>query len=234
MGSAVKRHLESILFSTIAALGVAACGQGSAPDPTDSHGASGEALQVSPGVTVTSATYHVHNDDGFSSAGTVPVGDSPDVSVTLSGVPVATGYEMDLVATASDNMSVCMGTTPFDVTATGPVTVVVHLTCGIPAGSITVTATTNICPVVDSLEASPGEARVGGHVVLTTAAHDSDNGPSPLAYKWLANGALLRSQTQPTMTFTCTTPGQVTIASAPSDGDPACTDSLAASVTCSP
>src|SRR5882724_5654908 len=108
------RHLEAILFSTMTALGVTACGQGAAPDRADLHGASGEALQISPGVTVTSATYHVHNDNGFSSAGTVPVGDSPDVSVTVSGVPVATGYEMDLVATASDNMSVCMGTTPFD------------------------------------------------------------------------------------------------------------------------
>ncbi len=69
---------------------------------------------------------------------------------------------------------------------------------------------------------------------LSATAHDSDNGPSPLAYRWSANGRAINGQTQPTLTFTCTTPGTVMIQVAASDGDATCIDTASAMLMCSP
>jgi hypothetical protein len=104
--------------------------------------------------------------------------------------------------------------------------------CGIPTGQAQVTGSVNLCPVLDSLEAIPSELRVGGHVTLNAGAHDSDNGPSSLSYRWTANGGTIPGQTQPSLMFTCTSVGAVTIAATVSDG--ACTDALTLTLTCSP
>lgn len=94
-------------------------------------------------MTVTSASYRVIGPNGFSSAGTVTVGDSADVSVPLSGLPPGNGFEIDLAAPASDDMTVCMGTTDFDLPGGGSTTVVVHLECGIPTGGVQINGTTS-------------------------------------------------------------------------------------------
>ncbi|HVW24741.1 MAG TPA: hypothetical protein VHC69_05195 [Polyangiaceae bacterium] len=216
------------------ALALTACGQGGSGGDERSAGAAGQALEVAPGVTVTSATYRVTNPDGFSSAGTVSVGDSPDVAVPLAGLPPDDGFVIDLAATASDNMTVCMGMTEFDAPADGSTTVVVHLTCGVPTGAVQITGTTNVCPVVDALQALPTETRVGGRMSLTATAHDSDDGPNPLSYQWLANGHAINGQTTPNLTFTCTSAGNVSISISVSDGDPACNDSSSVTLMCSP
>ena len=214
-------------------LALAGCGQGSGSELAGRAGASGQALDLGSGVTVTSASYRITGPNGFSSAGTVAVGDSADVSVPVSGLPPGTGFQMDLAATASDGMTVCEGVSTFDVPASGTATVVVHLTCGIPSGEAQVTATTNICPAIDALQALPTEARLGGHMSLSVSAHDADNGPNALAYRWSANGRTLNGQVQSTLTFTCTSVGSVTIMVAVSDGTP-CTDSATVTLTCSP
>jgi len=229
----VTRLIGWIGFSCSTLL-LAACGQSSSGADDRAAGAAGQALDIAPGVTVSSATYRVVGPNGFSSAGTVAVGSSADVPVSLSGLPGGTGFEIDLAATASDGMTVCEGSTDFDLPAGGSTTVVVHLTCGIPTGAVQVTGTTNVCPVVDALQILPAETRVGGHMNLTATAHDSDNGPSSLTYQWIANGRPINGQTSPTLMFTCTTPGNVSIEVTASDGDPSCTDSSTATVMCSP
>jgi hypothetical protein len=232
----VKRLISSTLSLCSMFALVPGCGQGESPSGRQQlpAGASGEALNLAPGVTVSDATYRIAGPNGFSSAGSVPVGESPDVSVPVSGLPPGTGYTMDLSALASDEMTICDGRTQFTVPSGGSVTVVVHLTCAIPVGDIRVTATTNLCPVIDSLEANPAEARIGGHMVLSVVAHDSDNGPSVITYKWSANGRALPGQTQPTLTFTCTSVGSVAVRSGVFDGDPNCVDTLIANLVCSP
>jgi hypothetical protein len=216
------------------ALALTACGQATSGGDERGSGAAAQALEISPGVTVSSATYRVTGPGGFSSAGTVAVGDTADVPVALSGLPPGTGFEIDLAAMASDNMTACEGTTDFDLPAGGSTTVTVHLTCGIPTGAVQVTGTTNICPVVDGLQSLPTETRVGGHMNLTATAHDSDNGPSPLSYQWVANGRPINGQTSSTLTFTCTSAGNVTIKINVSDGDPSCGDSQTITLMCSP
>jgi len=214
-------------------LGAAACGQGPSRGASESAAVGGQALVISPGVTVSSATYTISGPDDFASAGTVPVGDSPDLSIVLGGLPIGTGYEIDVASTASDGVTTCEGSALFDVTGS-PTTVPVHLVCGVPTGDVQVTGSLNVCPVLDGLEASPAEARIGGRVSLAASAHDSDNGPSPIAYKWSINGAPLGNHPQPTLNFTCTSAGTASIKVSVSDGDPdpTCADSLTAAVTC--
>jgi hypothetical protein len=232
-GRAIVTRLIQWIGFCGCALALSGCGQATSADDRVA-GKSGQALDLGSGVTVTSASYRVVGPNGFNSAGTVPVGDSFDVSVPLAGLPPATGFEIDLAATASDNMTVCMGTTDFDLPQGGSTTVVVHLTCGIPTGSVQVTGTTNVCPVVDALQVLPLETRIGGHMNLTATAHDSDNGPSPLSYKWFANSHQVTGQTSPTLTFTCTSAGNVTMKVVVSDGDVSCNDSATATLMCSP
>jgi hypothetical protein len=99
---------------------------------------------------------------------------------------------------------------------------------------VNVVGVVNICPVLDALGASPNEASLGGTIALTSLAHDSDNGPAPLSYKWTANGAALKSS-QPNLNFTCTSPGAVIFEVTASDGDPnpSCADKLSIRVNCS-
>jgi hypothetical protein len=213
-------------------MGLTACGHAPAP-PDGAPGVGGQALVLSPGVTVSTATYTISGPNAFASAGSVPVGSSPDLSIVLGGLPIGVGYEMDVLATASDGVTTCEATVPFDVT--GPSTTVsVHLVCGVPQGDVQVTGAFNVCPVLDALDALPTETLVGGRVALAAAGHDADNGPSALAYKWSINGATIGNHPQSTLAFTCTTAGIVTIKVAVSDGDPdpACGDSLTVNLTC--
>jgi hypothetical protein len=182
---------------------------------------------------VASATYTISGPNGFESAGTVPVGDSPDLAVAVNHLPVGTGYEMDVSATSTDGSTECDGTATFDVADGSTVTVLVHLVCAAPSGDVNVTATVNVCPVLDSLGASPSEARLGGTIALTSSAHDADDGPAPLSYAWSVNAVQLK-QRQQNLNFVCTTAGTVTLKVTASDGDPnpSCADTLSVDVRC--
>ena len=190
-------------------------------------------LQLSPGTSVSTATYTIDGPNGFASAGSVPIGDSADVSVVVSHLPIADGYQMDVSATASDGVTVCEGSTAFDVKDSSS-TVVVHLVCAVPSGDVNVLGTVNICPVIDGLSASPNSLNAGGIAQVTAEAHDADHGPSPLSYAWTINGAKLPRQIGPALAFTCSSAGDVTIAATVSDGDPnpSCADTLSVKVSC--
>jgi hypothetical protein len=71
-------------------------------------------------------------------------------------------------------------------------------------------------------------------MVLNAAAHDPDNAPRAISYRWTANGGVLPGQTQPTLTFTCTSTGSVVIGASVFDLDPNCADILTANLVCSP
>lgn len=232
MHTTYLRSLRALACVPVMALATA-CGQGDQAREQLGASSEGFALQVSPGGTVSSATYTVSGPNGFESAGSVSVGDSPDVPVTLSHLPLGTGYELDLTATASDGVTTCEGTTTFDVTDAQPKVVVVHLTCAVPTGSANIGTTVNICPQIDDLSATPNNARLGGFVALTSAAHDSDNGPSPLSYTWTVNGVALR-QHAANLNFACSSVGTLALALTVSDGDPnpSCADTASLNVRC--
>src|SRR6202011_5201715 len=102
-------------------------------------GSVGLGLQISPGDTVSEATYTITGPNGVSSAGSVVVGDDANVPVTVSHLPIANGYEMDVTATASDGVTTCEGSASFDVTSSMS-TVIVHLVCAVPTGDLNVSA----------------------------------------------------------------------------------------------
>ena len=222
------------LLTLCTAMSIQSCGQASAEREREGAGAIGLALQVSPGNTLSSATYTIDGPNGYTSAGTVAVGDSPDVPVVVQHLPNGIGYQMLVSGTASDGVTQCEGSAAFDVANDATSTVLVHLVCGVPSGDVQITGTFNICPLLDGLSANPNAIRVGGTASLTTTAHDSDNGPAPLGYQWSANGAILKT-TGPNLTLACSSPGDIAIQVALSDGDssPGCVDHLSVSVRCS-
>ncbi len=191
-------------------------------------------LQVSPDASVTTATYTISGPNDFASAGTVPVGDSPDVPVVVSHLPVGQGYQLDLHAVASDHVTVCDGSTTFAVVdALATLNLLVHLECVVPTGDANLQATLNTCPVLDGLTALPTSLQIGGISALTVTAHDPDSGPSALAYSWAVEGIKL-PRTASTLSFTCSSAGEVTLSASVSDGDPdpACADSSSVKVSC--
>ena len=137
---------------------------------------------VQGGVTLTSVSYTISGPSGFSSTGTINVASSSTISAVIGGIPAGNGYTITLSATGTDGATICGGSGTFNVTAGAVATVAVTLDCHQPAktGSVAVNGTINICPVADGLSANPSDVAVGFPVALAIAAHDPDNGPSPL------------------------------------------------------
>ena len=216
-----------VLFCAIPLL--AGCGEArSNPD----RGALVQGLQVSPDASLTSATYEIkHRMGAVVRTGTVAVGDSPDVPVTVSDLPVDTEYELKVKGLASDGEIECEGEVEFDVPNAGAtLTVIVRLVCDGGFGYLDLESTWNVCPVLDGLTASPLALRLGGISSMYCEAHDSDNAPTPLSYSWTANGVALTGQTAPTLGFSCNSLGPVTISASVSDGQ--CSDSANVEVSC--
>jgi hypothetical protein len=191
------------------------------------------ALQVSPGVTLSSAGYWVIAPDGTVTKGTVAVGASSTVLVPISGLPTGSGYQLIVSGLASDGVTGCSGSATFS-SPTPSTGVIVHLTCAGPpaAGQLLVTSTLNNCPIIDGVEAIPSAANVGGAMALQATAHDPDSGPAALTYGWSASGGTLNASGAATATFTCTQPGTFNITVAPSDGDATCGVAQTLAVTC--
>ena len=101
---------------------------------------------------------------------------------------------------------------------------------------LSVTGTTNICPVVDGISATPNEVAVGSSLALAGVAHDPDNGPSPLSYAWTATSGAFDNAASQAPSFTCTAVGSPTITLTVSDGDttPGCPATMTTTVTCTP
>jgi len=214
-------------------LGLASCGQANPSSPAPGGGELGQGLVIAPGVTIGTANYAISGPNGFTSAGTVAIGESPDVSVVVSQIPVGQDYELVVSGTASDGVTVCDGTATFDVTAPTPsLTLTVHLECAVPTGSVAFEAPVNICPVIEDLTATPVNLALGGVASLSVVAHDSDSGPAALAYSWTLNAVTLPNKITPTLAFTCSSLGEVTVGARVSDGDATCIDTATVKVSC--
>ena len=227
----MQKHLAFMCLPSVL-ISLGGCGEARS-NPVG--GAFGQGLQVSPDASVTTATYAISGPNGFARTGIVRVGDSADVPVMVSPLPVGRGYRLDLSATASDGVIGCTGRTNFDVAdSSATLTLIVHLECAVPSGGVDLQTKVNLCPVLDGLSASPLALRLGGVSSLSMAGHDSDNGPARLAYSWSVNGVSLPRQTRPTLSFACSSVGEVTIAATVSDGDPdpTCADSSSVKVSC--
>ena len=221
---------------------VTGCGRRDPPsqpsiESRESTGSVSFALQLADGRSVQSASYSITGPNGFSKTGIIDVSASTKLTVTIGGLPAGAGYQIAIAATTTDGSASCSGSARFDVMAGKTAAVVVPLTCheAPRTGSVTVSGTLNLCPTIDGIGVNPAEVQVGGAVALAAAAHDSDAGPSPLAFAWSASAGTLSDPTAQNPTFNCTTPGTATVSLTVSDGDPAasCAATLSAQVNCS-
>ncbi len=227
-----------------ACAGVVGCsGDDSSPTPRPSHQSDGKtgdlglSLSVGGGVIVNTVSYTISGPNAFSKMGTIDLSAATAFSATIGGIPAGKGYTISLSATAADGTTNCGGAAAFDVTARATTNVSVALDCHQAAtnGSVSVNGQVNVCPVIDALSANPSQVNVGSAIALSGAAHDADNGPSPVSYKWTATAGTFDDPTSANPMFKCTEVGTSTITLVASDGDKTanCADSLTAQVTCS-
>jgi len=221
------------------AFGAVGCSSGGVPQPgaqADDAGSVSLALQLASGATLTSVSYTVTGPASFSKSGSIDVSQSVNISATIGGIPAGSGYTVTLSATSTDSNVTCNGTATFSISALQTTSVSVAVSCKEKpkTGSALINGMLNLCPVADGITATPSSLNVGGSVVLSGLAHDSDMAPSPLSYQWTASSGTLSSATGPSPTFTCTTVGTATLTLQASDGDPSagCSSSVTAAITC--
>ena len=229
---------------TMLALGLCSVGSmvgcadhGAAAENETGLGEIGLALQLPSGTQIQSVSYSISGPMGFSRSGSFDVSASTRLTAIISGIPARQGYQITLTATTVDGSTSCSGSATFDVQAGKITSATVAMTCHEQArtGTVLVNGTLNICPTIDALGATPAEVQVGGSIALSASAHDSDAGPSALSFGWTSTAGTLSDPAAQNPTFTCTTPGVVTLRLTVSDGDPAasCADVSTAQVTCS-
>ncbi len=238
-----RRFTSIFLAKTLlvgSAAGLAAC----ASADIDSGSAQGEAavgevglnLNVG-GVTLNSVNYVISGPSGFSKTGTLELGKSTTLSATIGGLPAGTGYSITVTSTATDGSTTCTGSTTFSVSARTTTAINLHLICKeLPrTGTLVVNGSVNVCPTIDGVSAMPSEVVIGNPLALSASAHDSDRGPSPLAYHWSASSGSFTDASAANPSFTCTVPGSVTLSLSVSDGDadPNCASSSSVTVNCS-
>jgi hypothetical protein len=233
------------LASLVCLLGLSACGsdrahgsgEGEGEASAESVGSVGLALELSPGTRVDAVAFTITGPGGFAKTGSINVANSKTVATTIGGIPAGDGYSVTLSASSADGKTSCSGSGTFSVTVHSTSQVMVHLACHEAArtGSVAVSGSLNVCPVLDGISANPGEVTVGASLTLSADAHDSDAGPAALSYQWTAIGGVLSQPTSKTPTFTCTGPGPATLGVTVSDGDAtaSCADTGTISVNCS-
>jgi hypothetical protein len=226
-----------------ACAGVLGCSSNDSANTTTTNPSDGQAgeiglsLNVGGGVIINSASYTIVGPNGFSKTGSIDLSAATAFSATIGGIPAGNGYSISLSATAADGTTTCAGSATFNVTARATTNVIVSVDChqAPTTGSVSVNGKTNVCPVIDGVSANPSQVSVGSTIALSGAAHDSDNGPSPLSYKWSATSGSFDDSTLANPVFKCTAAGVSTITLVASDGDTSanCADTLTTTVTCS-
>jgi arylsulfatase A-like enzyme len=215
----------------LAAFGAAGSLVGCDSSEPSSGGAHGEEagslglnLSVAPGVTINAVTYSI-TGNGFSKSGSIDVAGAPTISTTIGGIPAGKGYTITLNATSVEGDTTFTGSAQFDITAGGKASVTVRLrgTTASGTGSVTVTGTINVTPVIDELTVSPLTVYVGSSITLSAVGRDPDQFPSALSYYWSTTGGLIDNPIAQNATLSSTTPGIFTITLTVSDGDAATT-----------
>jgi phospholipase C len=211
------------------------------PAPTDNTGSVGMQLTLPGGEQITSVSWTVTGPNGAPTvvqSGNVPVGSSNTISFLVGGIPVGSNYTISLSGSSTDQAVSCVGSATFNTTARTTTNVSVALQCNSvtpEAGSALVTASTFNCGAVTSISALPAEVIVGNPITLASLA--SGPNPSGLTYSWSAPSGSFSNGSSSNPTFTCSTPGAVTLTLTVGDGavpvGAACTSNTSSiQVTC--
>jgi hypothetical protein len=207
--------------------GLVACGGSTRALPTESAestGTVGMQLSLPDGSSVTSVSYTVTGGPTAKS-GTINVGKSSTVSAVIGGLAAGSGYMISLSGT-SDGGDSCAGSAgPFTVKANTALAVSIVLTCHQPRtnGSIAISGVVDVCPGLDSINASPSAVDVGGDITITGSASPDETAIGfPLTYTWTG---VTSSDNNGNATLHCATSGTFPITVAVSNGDAACSTS---------
>ena len=223
-GSGLVSTLGKVPLIWMLALGASgafvACSNAPANNGGEQVGSIGLHLEAAPGVTFDSVTYAI-TGNGFTKTGTIDTSGSPAVSANIGGIPAGNGYTITLTATSVEDGTTFTGSATFDVTAGKAASVTVHLrgdgTTG--NGSVSVTGTFNVGPVIDEQTVAPLTAFRGHSIALNGVARDPDDAPSPLTYYWSTTRGVIDNPIEPSAKLTSTTPGTATVTLTVSDGE---------------
>ncbi len=167
--------------------------------------------------------------------GTIDVGDADDtISALIGGIPVASGYTIELTGLTSDGLT-CFADANFDIqTAGATVMVSVTLNCGLRGtqndGNLVVNGQVNTCPMVE-LVVSPIEVVVGNTMDLEAEAEDANG--DDITFEWSASNGTIAESDESEATYTCTLAGPVTLELKVDDGF-GCDVTREVDVTCRP
>lgn len=236
----MKRALTAIWVTLLASGALATSACSSTPEATrepaanEDAGVIGLQLSVAGGINFASQSFTIVGPNGFSKSGSIDLSAATQLTATIGGIPAGNGYTITLSGTSTDGSTSCTGSASFNVTARVTSQVIVALQCHQAAktGSVAVNGSLNVCPVIDELSASPASVNLGASLTLRGAGHDSDAGPNPLGLSWSASSGSLSNNSGESPTFTCTSPGAVTITLSASDGDAVCADTQSVVVNC--
>jgi len=143
-----------------------------------------------------------------------------DVSTHISGIPVGSGYTIELAGTLDDDLE-CLGSADFDIPFPAAVArATVILNCRAidepDNGGIIVSGGVNACPAV-SVVVAPLRTRVGNTINLTATASDADG--DPVTFTWSAARGAIAAPSSAATEYTCTEPGTVLIDLVAEDGN---------------
>lgn len=233
------RALTSAALVTVcgAALGLGGCSRdarGPNASADSETGMIGVALNVAPGISLTTANYTITGPNGYSASSSVNVANSDKLGFTGSGLPAGSGYT--IVVTASGSAKACSGTAGFAVAARMTTNVAIQMSCKEPphTGGVTFNGALNVCPRLGGLSVMPAQAAVGQGLAVGADWSDTDGGPMPLSFHWAASSGTFTNPSSATTSFFCSAPGTVTLSFTVSDGDPApgCAATGSVQVTC--
>jgi hypothetical protein len=190
---------------------------------SESTGSVGMQLTLPGGETLNIVTWTITGPNGASTLvqqGTVNVQNTSTIAFTVGGIPAGSGYSVTITGTTTDGSFTCSGSATFSVTARTTTNVAVLLRCSAPgadAGSAAFSGQPFNCATANGIAASPSEATVGSSVALTATPASAPN-PAAVTYAWSAPNGTFSAASGQSTSFTCTTPGPVTITLTVGDG----------------
>lgn len=154
-------------------------------------------------------------------------------SVEVFGLEPGDGYQIEMTAQATDEATLCRGSTGFAVTAGESTDVMVMLKCQGPVrfGGVRANGKINICAELTKMVVSPLQTTVGNDINLAAAGEDAEG--DPIVFSWTAEGGSIDDPAAAETVFTCEEAGQGSITVAVSDDAfEYCSSGWTVSVTC--
>jgi len=208
------------LASLCATLPIAGCATDTGSESTDGIevGSLGVNLTVAPGVTIDEVSYSIEGS-GFTKQGAIDSSGAPTITGKIGGIPAGTDYTITLTATSAEGDTTFTGSAEFDIVAGETASVVVHLegTTESGNGSVAVTGTINVRPVIEELTVSPLSVYLGSSIALSSVSRDPDEFPAGLTYYWSTTGGVIDDPIAPHAELTSATPGTFEITLTVSD-----------------